>query len=116
MTSILQINQEIAKTGQGEVRSQELPINTQTIKANISTNLQIHITSEKSLTQIKKLKKDNKSLENKLQQFIGMEASKSSNVEIQVEEKETNTDPINFTTHTSPNPIEAKTYLDVVVQ
>jgi len=53
--------------------------------------------SEKSLTQIKKLKKDMKSLEKKVQQFIEKETTKPSNVEIQVQVQEINTDPINFT-------------------
>jgi hypothetical protein len=46
------------------------------------------------LTQIKKLKNNKKSLENKLEQIIKKEASKSSDVKIQVVEKGTNTDPV----------------------
>lgn len=48
--------------------------------------------SEKLLTQIKKLKKDKKTMENKVQQHIEKEALKYSNVEIQVEEKRMNLD------------------------
>ncbi len=72
--------------------------------------------SEKLLTQIKKLNKDKKFLENKVQQLMDKDPSKSSNMEIQVEEKGTNTDPINFRVQKSPNPIEAKAYLDVTIQ
>ena len=51
--------------------------------------------SEKIVSQIKKLKKDKKSLENKVQQLIEKEAS---NVGIQVDDKTTNTDSVNVTT------------------
>lgn len=61
--------------------------------------------SEKLLTQIKKLKKDKKSLENKVQHLIQKKASKYSNVEIQVEEK---TDPMNITTQEEDKPVEEK--------
>jgi hypothetical protein len=65
--------------------------------------------------QIKKLKNDRKSLENKVEQLI-KEASKSSNVKIQVEKKRTNTDPVNITTREDDNPIKVKAYSDVGVQ
>jgi hypothetical protein len=58
------------------------------------------------LTQIKKLKNDKKLLENKLEQLIEKEASKFSNVKIQVVEKGTNTDPIHITTQEDANPIK----------
>jgi hypothetical protein len=65
--------------------------------------------------QIKKLKNDKRSLENKLEQ-IQKEASKSSGEKIQVEEKGTNTDPVNITTQEDSNLVEVKTYSDVGVQ
>jgi len=71
--------------------------------------------SEKLLTQIKKLKKDKKLLGNKGQQLAEKEASKSSNVEIQVEEK-TNNDPVNMTTQEEDKSVEEKMHLDVAVQ
>lgn len=65
--------------------------------------------------QIRKLKKDKKSLENKVEQLIEKEASKSSNIEIQVEESGMNTDPMNITTHEEDKPVEGKTHSDVGV-
>jgi hypothetical protein len=66
--------------------------------------------------QIKKLKNNKKSLENKLEQIIKKEASKSSDVKIQVVEKGTNTDPVIITTQKDSNPHGEKTYKDVGVQ
>jgi hypothetical protein len=66
--------------------------------------------------QIKKLKNDKKSLENKLEQLIEKEASKSSDVKIQVVEKGTNTDPIHITTQEGAKSVQEKTYTDVGVQ
>jgi hypothetical protein len=68
------------------------------------------------LTQIKKLKNDKKLLENKLEQLIEKEASKSSDVKIQVVEKGTNTDPIHITTQEGAKSVEVRTFLDVGVQ
>lgn len=65
--------------------------------------------SEKLLMKIKLL-------ENKGQQFIKKEVSKYSDVEIQVEEKGTNIDVINFISQLNSNPIVVNSYLDVVVQ
>ena len=63
------------------------------------------------MTQIKKLKKDKKSLENKVQQFI---KKKVSNVGIQVDDKTTNTDPENMKTQEDKS-VEETTHLDVAV-
>ena len=52
--------------------------------------------SEKLLTQIKKLKNDKKSLKDKLEQLT-QEVLKSPDVTVEVEDKGTNTDPINIT-------------------
>ena len=41
--------------------------------------------NEKLLTQVKKLKKDKYSLENKVQELVENEASKSPNIEVKVE-------------------------------
>jgi hypothetical protein len=68
------------------------------------------------LMQIKKLKDDKKSLERKLEQLIRKEASKSSEVKIQVVEKGTNTDPIHITAKEDAKSVEEKTYTDVGVQ
>jgi len=62
--------------------------------------------------QIKKLKKDKNSLENKVQQLIEKEAS---NVEVQVEEKGINIDPVNIITQEEGKLFEEKTHIDVVV-
>lgn len=69
--------------------------------------------SEKVLTQIKKLKKGKKSLENKVQPLIEKE---TSNIEDQVEEKGINTDPVHVTAQEEDKPVEEKTHLDVIVQ
>lgn len=71
---------------------------------------------EKLLMQMKKLKNNKKSLDNKLKQLIEREASKSSNVKIQVEEKGTIIDPFNLIAQKSLNSIEVKKQQDVVVQ
>ena len=68
--------------------------------------------SEKLLMQIKKLKKENKLLENKVQQLIEKEAS---NVEIQVDEKKTNINPINNTAQEADKLVEVKMYSKVAV-
>ena len=68
--------------------------------------------SEKLLSQIKKLKKDKKSLENKVQQLIEKEAS---NVGIQVDDKTTNTDRVNMTTQEDKS-VKETTHVDVAVQ
>jgi hypothetical protein len=73
------------------------------------------IHNQNLVLQIKKLKNDKRSLENKLEQ-IQKDASKSSGVNIQVVEKGTNTDPIHVTTQEDVNPVEKKTYRDVGVQ
>jgi hypothetical protein len=52
-------------------------------------------------------------LESKLEQLIRKEASKSSEVKIQVVEKGINTDPINITTKEDVNPVEVKTYSEI---
>ena len=65
------------------------------------------------LTQIKKLKKDKKSLESQAQQLIKKEAS---NVGIQVDDKTTNIDPVNVTTQEEDKQVEEKTCLDVAIQ
>jgi hypothetical protein len=67
------------------------------------------------LMEINKLKND-KSLENKLEQIIEKEASKSSNVKIPVVEKGTNTNPMDITTQKVSNSIGENTYKDVGVQ
>ena len=61
--------------------------------------------------QIKKLKKDKKSLENKVQQLVKNEASKSSNIEVQVEEK-SNVDPVNVSTKEDDKQVAEETNLD----
>jgi hypothetical protein len=55
-------------------------------------------------------------LENKLEQLIKKEASKPSDVKIQVVEKGTNTDPINITTQEGAKSVEVRTTSDVEVQ
>lgn len=71
--------------------------------------------NEKLLTQIKKLKKDKKSLENKVQQLVKKESSKLSNVEVRVEEK-MNIDPVKVTTQETNKQVAEDTNFDVVIQ
>jgi hypothetical protein len=66
--------------------------------------------------QIKNLKNDKKSLENKLELLIEKEASKFSDEQIQVMENGTITDPIHVTTQEVAKSTEKKTYSDVGVQ
>jgi hypothetical protein len=66
--------------------------------------------------QVKKLQNDNKSLENKLEQLIKKEASKSLDVKIQDVEKGTNTNPIHRITQKGAKLVEVRTTLDVEVQ
>jgi hypothetical protein len=66
--------------------------------------------------QIKKLKNDKNSLENKLQLLIEKEATKFLDEQIQVMENGTITDPIHVTTQESARSIEKKTTPDVGVQ
>jgi len=68
------------------------------------------------LTQIKKLKNDKKSLEIKIEQLIRKEASKSSEVKIQVVEKGINLDLINIKTKEDVNRVEVKTYSEIPSQ
>lgn len=68
------------------------------------------------LTQIKKLKSDTKSLENKLEEFSRKEASISLEIAIQFEEKGTNTDLDNIMNQNDPNPIEVNIYIEVSIQ
>lgn len=55
-------------------------------------------------------------MKNKFEKLISKEASKSSDVAVQVEGKGIHIDPINLKVHTNPNSNEAKTYSDVAVQ
>lgn len=66
------------------------------------------------LKQIKKLKDEKKSLTNRFKELVTKEASKSPDVAIQTEETNINTN--NLVVQANPNPIEAKTYSEVVVQ
>jgi hypothetical protein len=68
------------------------------------------------LTQIGKLKNDKKLLENNLDQLIQKEASKFSDVKIQVVEKGTNTYLIHITTQEGAISVEVRTTSDVGVQ
>jgi hypothetical protein len=83
-------------------------------KEEESSRLKDH--NQNLLTQIKKLKNDKKSLENKLEQLIEKEALKSSDVEVQVVEKGTNTDPIHITTQEGAKSVQEKTFSDVEEQ
>lgn len=74
------------------------------------THLKDH--NEKLFMQTKKLTKDKKLLESKIQQFIE-EASKS--LDVQVEEKWMKIDPVNITTQENDNPTEVKTYSEVAI-
>jgi len=66
-------------------------------------------------TQIKKLKSDRKSLNDKLEQLQEV-VSKSPVVSVQVEDKETNTDPIKIVTQAEYKHTELKTHAEVAVQ
>jgi predicted RNase H-like nuclease (RuvC/YqgF family) len=70
-------------------------------KSDNEENPRLKNHNQNLLMQIKKLMSIKKSLENKLEQFIEREASKSSDVKKQDEEKGTNTDPFNITKTTT---------------
>jgi predicted RNase H-like nuclease (RuvC/YqgF family) len=106
--------EQIRKLKDEKLESQDIKKKVDKSKKEELARLKNH--NQNLLTQIKNLKNDKKSLENKLEQFIEKEASKSSGVKIQVVEKGTNTDPIHITTQEDANPIEEKTYRDVGVQ
>lgn len=55
-------------------------------------------------------------MKNKLEELLTKEVSKSSDTIVQVEEKRTNTEPINLTVQTNPNLTEVKTYSEVAIQ
>ena len=67
------------------------------------------------LTQIKKLKNDKKSLNDKLEQLQN-EVLKSLVVSVQVEDKGINTDPVNITSKEEEESREFKTYVEVAIQ
>ena len=67
------------------------------------------------LNQIKKLKVDDKALKDKLEQVTQEEVSKSAATTIQVENKGTNTDPVNMTTQEDKS-VKETTHVDVAVQ
>ena len=54
-------------------------------------------------------------MENKVQQLVEKESSKSTNVEVQVEEK-SNVDPVNVSTEEDDKQVAEETNLDVAVQ
>lgn len=58
--------------------------------------------------QIKKLKKDKKSLKDKLEHYIQDEVSRSPVVTAPVEDKETNIEPVNTTTQEEDKSTEGK--------
>lgn len=67
------------------------------------------------LNQIKKLKDDKKALKDNLEQVTQEEVSKSPVTIVQVENKGTNTDPVNMTTQEDKS-VEEMTHVDVAVQ
>ena len=67
--------------------------------------------NDKLLTQIKTLKKDKKTLGNKVQQLVEKESSKPTNVKVQVEEK-SNVDPVNVSTKEDDKQVTEETNLD----
>ena len=66
------------------------------------------------LNQTKKLKEDKKALKDKLEQVTREEVSKSPVTTVQVENKGTNTDPVNMTTQEDKS-VEETTHVDVAV-
>lgn len=70
--------------------------------------------NQNMLKQIKKLKDEKKSSTNRFKELVAKEAPKSPDVEVQTKEIEIET--TNFAVQANPNPIEVKTYSDVVVQ
>lgn len=67
------------------------------------------------LMQIKKLKSDKKSLNDKLEQLQEI-VSKSLVVSVRFEDKETNTDPVKIVTQAEDKPTEVKTHVEVAIQ
>ena len=68
------------------------------------------------MTQIKKLKKDKKSLKDKLEHCIQEEVSKSPVVTAPLEDKGMNTKPVNTTTQKEDKSIKGKTHSHDAIQ
>jgi hypothetical protein len=95
----------------------------------VACSIHVGFNNRSLLTQIKKLKSDKKSLQNKLDQLINkeslvdketmiepMELEKSSDVNIPIMDKGINTDPVNLTTQKDANPTNVKRSSNVEVQ
>ena len=108
---IQEISKLIFQEGKKVIQNMQREVDKITIEKNEEV-LWLKDHSEKLLTQIRKLKKDKKLLENKVQQLV---ENKASNVEVQIEEK-TNIDPVNVTTQEEVKQVVENTKLDVAVQ
>jgi hypothetical protein len=98
-------------------------------QSNKEKNSPLKVHNQSLLTQIKKLKSDKKSLQNKLEQLINneslvdketmiepMEQVRSSNVKISIVDKIINTDPVNLTTQNDANPTNVKSSSNIEVE
>ena len=108
---IQEISKVISQEGKKVIQNMQKEVEKFTTNKNEEVSfLKEH--NEKLLTQIKKMKKDTKSLENKVQQLVKNESSKPSNVEVQVEEK-TDTNPVNITIQEENKQVTKNTNFDV---
>ena len=108
---IEEISKVISQEGKKVIQNMQKEIDKITTNKNEEVaRLKDH--NDKLLTQIKKLKKDKKSLENKVQQLV---ENKASNVEIRVEEKETGTNAVNVITQEEDKQVAKDANLEVVV-
>ena len=98
-------------------------------KSDKEENWCLKVHNQSLLTQIKKLKSDKKSLQNKLEQLINkeslvdketitehMELEKSSNGKNLMVYKWINTDPVNLTTQKNANPADVRRSSHVEVE
>ena len=98
-------------------------------KSDKEENSCLKIHNQSLLTQIKKLKSDNKSLENMLEQLINnealvdketinepMELEKYSDVKLSIVDKGINTDAVNLTTQKDTDPTDVKRSSNVKVE
>jgi hypothetical protein len=86
------------------------------VKSDNEQNSCLRNHKENLLMQIKNIKNNKKSLENKLKLLIENETSKFSAEQIQVMENGTITDPIHVTAQEAAKSTEKMTYSDVGVQ
>ena len=106
---MLEISKVILQESKKAIQNMQREVDKITTEKNEEVS-RLKDDSEKLLTQIKKLKKNKKSLENTVQQLIAKEAS---NIEIQVDEKTSNNDLVNNTIQEEDKLVEVKRHSKV---